>query len=215
MFADMPPSAAAPSCEVTPFKATLFADASKTAKVNLPPGATSRKCTAAGEGWHVMTAPDSGGTEACVLYEFGVDPKTSLFNNKKRTAVAKSLKGGACPKVDYGAQGYPGKDWFFLGDNIPLVNAHKVDERVEADGLAFLRKENKTPTMGDSPVFVHAIAEAAPLDCRKDTKMFPERYAACYKATIYNKAIRSGWSVFVALRKGGEYVLVGSERAAK
>ena len=41
--------------------------------------------------------------------------------------------------------------------------------------------------------------------------MFPERYAACYKATIYNKAIRSGWSMFVALRKGGEYILARPE----
>ena len=215
MFADMPPNNAAVSCEVRPFTESLFADKTKTAKVNLPPGAISRKCSSATEGWVVMTKPDSGGTEACVLYQFGVDPKTGLFNNQQRTAVAKSLKGGACPELDTSAQGYPGKAWFFLSDNVPLVNAHRVKEKVQADGAAFLKKENRTPAMGDSPVYVHAISEAPNPECRTTAKLFAERYAACYKTVIYNKAVRGGWFLHVALRKSGEYIFIESKRAVK
>lgn len=213
MFADMPPTTAAVTCEVRPFKESLFADATKTAKVNLPSGAISRKCSSEREGWHVMTKPDSGGTEACVLYEFGVNPKTGLFNNKQRTAVAKSLKGGACPELDTSAQGYPGKAWFFLSDNVPLVNAHRVKEKVEAAGAAFLKKENRTPAIGDSPIYVYSISEAPELECRTTTKMFAERYAACYKTIIYNKAVRGEWSLHVALRKKGEYIFIESKLA--
>lgn len=215
MLADMPVNADAVQCEVRPYKESLFVDARKDKSVGLPKGAISRKCSSAREGWWVMTTPDSGGTEACVLYVFGVDPKTSLYNQQKLTGVAKSLKGGACPAVDHSAQGFPGKDWFFLSDNVPLPNAHRVDAKIEADGLAFVKKENKVAGLGNTPIRVYSISDAPPPECRRTNKMFPERYAACYRAQIYNQAIRGGWTMHVALRKGGEYILIESNRAAQ
>lgn len=222
MLADMPVNADAVTCEVRPYKESLFVDAQKDKSVGLPKGAISRKCSSAREGWWVMTTPDSGGTEACVLYVFGVDPKTGLYNRQKLTGVAKSLKGGACPPVDQSAQGFPGKDWFFLSDNVPLENAHRVKQRVESGGLAFLieekrqRKDGKPGLdFGNSPLGVYSISAAPPLACRTKDSFFQERFAACYKAVIYNKTVRGDWAVHIGLRKNGEYKFIESSKGVK
>jgi hypothetical protein len=216
MLSTMPPQAPS-ACEVSPYKAELHIDAAKKARVNLPPGALYRKCSAAGEGSQVMTKPDSGGTTACVFYEFTVDPKEPEVQvGKRKAAVAKSLADKSCPPVDYSAQSYPGKDWFFLSDNVPLENAYRVKARVETAGLAFLDQEQREakdpkalPGHGNSPLGVYAISAAPPLECRKKQSFFQERYAACYMAVVYNKTVR-GWTLHIALRKNGEYKFIES-----
>ncbi|MES2018079.1 MAG: hypothetical protein V4484_16450 [Pseudomonadota bacterium] len=220
MFATIPVDAPV-ACEVSPYKVELFSDAAKKARVMLPPGSTLRKCALAREGAVVVTKPDSGGTTACVMYEFGVDPKDpAVQTSKRKTAVAKSLADKSCPAIDFGVQSYPGKDWFFLSDNVPLENAYRVKARVESGGLAFLEEEKrqlKDPKagidFGTSPLGVYSVSAAPPLECRTKQKFFQERYAACYMAVIYNAAVRGGWTLHVALRKNGEYKFIESNRS--
>ena len=220
MVATMPVSAPV-ECEVRPYTAELHIDAAKKARVNLPPGSTYRKCSVAREGAQVLTKPDSGGTTACVFYEFTVDPKNPEVQvGARKAAVAKSLADKSCPPIDYGVQSYPGKDWFFLSDNVPLENAYRVKARVERAGLAFLEEEKKqlkdpkqALDFGNSPLGVYSVSAAPPLECRTKQAFFQERYAACYMAVIYNKAIRGGWTLHVALRKNGEYKFIESNRS--
>ena len=222
MFATMPVEAPV-QCEVKPYKAELHIDAAKKARVNLPPGATYRKCSSSSEGSQVVTKPDSGGTTACVFYEFTVAPKEPEVQvGKRKAAVAKSLPNKDCPAIDFGAQTYPGKDWFFLSDNVPLENAYRVKARIETAGLAFLDQEKKerkepgpVPDHGNTPLMVYSVSAAPPLECRKKDAFFQERYAACYKAVIYNKSVRGGWTMHVALRKNGEYTFIESDRVVK
>ncbi|MES2318051.1 MAG: hypothetical protein V4631_11220 [Pseudomonadota bacterium] len=207
-------------CEVRTAKVELFVDAAKKARVNLPPGASLRKCSVAREGAQVVTKPDSGGTTACVFYEFTVDPKNPQVQvGQRKTAVAKSLKDKSCPAIDFRMQSYPGKDWFFLGDNVPLENAYRVKGRVETGGLAFLQEEKKTAKdakstfdVGNTPLGVYAIAAAPPSECRTKQGFFQTRYPACYKAVVYNQTVRGGWTVHVALLKNGEYKFIESNR---
>jgi hypothetical protein len=222
MFATMP--AEPPSeCVVAPLKTELFVDVAKKARVNLPEGSTYRKCTIPGEGAHIATKPDSGGTTACVFYEFTVDPKNPEVQvGKRKAAVAKSLADKSCPAIDFGARSYPGKDWFFLSDNVPLENAYRVKARVEKAGLAFLEEEKralKDPKaaidFGNTPLGVYSVSAAPPLECRTKDSFFQERYAACYAAEIYNKTVRGGWTLHVGLRKNGEYKFIESHLAKK
>lgn len=220
MPATMPIDTGPTACEVRPYKGTLHADAAKKARVNLPEGAMFRVCKDPREGAQVITKPDSGGTTACVFYEFAVDARTPEVQlSPRKTAVAKSLAGGVCPAFDPSAQSYPGKDWFFLSDNVPLVNAYRVKAKVEKDGLAFLNEEKallKDPKggldYGTTALGVYAISAAAPPKCRTTQGFFHEKFAACYEAVIYNQSVRGGWTVHVALRKNGEYKLIESAR---
>jgi hypothetical protein len=221
MFATMPVEAPV-QCEATPYMVALYADPAKKARVNLPPGSTYRKCSSAAEGAQVTTKPDSGGTVACVMYEFTVDPKEREVQvGKRKTAVAKSLPNKECPPVDYSAQSYPGKDWFFLSDNVPLENAYRVKDRIEKGGLAFLIEEKKlrkdAPAFdfGNTPLGVYSISQAPAVECKANQGFFQARFAACYKAVIYNKTVRGGWTLHVGLRKNGEYQFIESKRAAK
>lgn len=222
MFATTPAEAPV-QCEVRPYKAELHIDVAKKARVNLPPGATYRRCSSPSEGSQVVTKPDSGGSTACVFYEFTVDVKEPEVQlGPRKAAVAKSLPNKDCPAIDFGAQTYPGKDWFFLSDNVPLENAYRVKARVETAGLAFLNEEKKerkdqAPALdfGNSPLGVYSVSAAPPLECRKKQSFFQERYAACYKAVIYNKSVRGGWTLHVGLRKNGEYKFIESNRVVK
>ena len=222
MFATMPVEAPV-QCEATPYLVALHIDAAKKARVNLPPGSTYRKCSSASEGAQVITKPDSGGTTACVFYEFTVDPKEREVQvGKRMTAVAKSLPNKECPAVDFSAQSYPGKDWFFLSDNVPLENAYRVKERIETGGLAFLNEEKKerkdaAPALdfGTTPLGVYSVSAAPAMECRTKQGFFQARFAACYKAVIYNKTVRGGWTLHVGLRKNGEYKFIESKRAGK
>ncbi|MFL6659638.1 MAG: hypothetical protein ACJ8GW_16280, partial [Massilia sp.] len=126
-----------------------------------------------------------------------------------------------CPAIDGSEQSYPGKDWFFLSDNVPLENAYRVKARVESAGLAFLDAEKREakdgramPDHGTTPLGVYSVSAAPPLECRTKDAFFQERYAACYVAGIYNKTLR-GWTLHVALRKNGEYKFIESRRSAK
>ncbi len=222
MLSTMPVEAPA-ACEVRPYKVTLHEDAAKKARVNLPPEAILRTCTGAREGSQVITKPDSGGTTACVFYEFAVNAKNPEVQiAPRKTSVAKSLPDTSCPPIDHSAQAYPGKDWFFLSDNVPLENAYRVKARVESAGLAFLNEEKKLRKehqrgldFGNTPLGVYAVSSAAPPECRKNQGFFQERYAACYKVDIYNKSVRGGWTLHLALRKNGEYKFVESNRVQK
>lgn len=222
MFATMPVEAPI-QCEVQPYKAQLHIDAAKKGRVNLPPGSTYRKCSAPREGAQIATKPDSGGTTACVFYEFTVNPKEPEVQvGARKTAVAKSLPNKECPAIDFSAHSYPGKDWFFLSDNVPLENAYRVKARVETGGLAFLDQEKKArkspgpvPDHGNTPLGVYSVSAAPPPECRKNQPFFQERFAACYKAVIYNQSVRGGWTLHVALRKNGEYKFIESHRAAR
>jgi hypothetical protein len=222
MFAATPVDVAPLACEMRPLMTTLFADQAKQAKVNLPLGATLRLCHAPGEGSQVLTTPDSGGTEMCVFYEFGVDSKkTDVQTSKMRTGVAKALPNKKCPAIDYGKQSYPGKDYFFLSDNVPLPNAFAVKAKIEKDGLAFLQQEQKARkdgkpalNVGSSPLTVMSISAALTTDCRKHASFFQGRYAACYRAEVYNKSIRGDWQLLVALNKKPEYVFIESNHGA-
>ena len=210
-------------CEVRPYKAQLHEDAAKKGRVNLPPDAMLRTCSNEREGSQVITKPDSGGTTACVFYEFRVNARNpEVQTAPRKTAVAKSLADKRCPSIDYSAQSYPGNDWFFLSDNVPLENAYRVKARVESGGLAFLNEEKKlfkehngALDFGNTPLGVFAVSSAPPPDCRKRQSFFQERYAACYKAEIYNKSVRGGWTVHIALRKNGEYKFIESNRVRK
>ncbi|MES2899985.1 MAG: hypothetical protein V4723_09665 [Pseudomonadota bacterium] len=222
MFTAMPIDTAPVECEVRPFTAALYADAAKKAKVNLPPNSTYRKCNVPGERSAIVTMPASGGTEACVFYEFPVDPgrpEVQKPKEKMRTGVAKSLAGKECPKLEFGARTYPGRDYFFLSDNVPLVNAHRVKETVEKGGLAFLkseiaqRKEGAPPDAGQSPLRVAAIDAAKESECRVKASFFQGRYSACYRAEVYNEAVRGGLALHLALNKKGEYVFIQSTYA--
>ena len=223
MFATMPVDTGPSACEIRPYKGSLHADAAKKAKVNLPEGALYRTCTNPREGSQVITRPDSGGTTACVFYEFSVNPKTpDVTFGKRKTAVAKSLADKSCPAIDHSEQSYPGKHWIFLSDNVPLENAYRVKARVESAGLAFLieeKKQLKDPKaaldFGNTPLGVYSVSAAPPPTCRTKQGFFQERYPACYMAVIYNKAIRGGWTVHVGLRKNGEYKFIESARSLK
>ena len=223
MPATMPIDTGPTACEVRPYKGVLHADAAKKARVNLPEGAMLRVCKDAREGAQVITRPDSGGTTACVFYEFIVDAKAPEVQRAlRKTAVAKSLADTKCPAVDYSAQSYPGKDWFFLSDNVPLVNAYRVKAKVEKDGLKFLNEEKKqlkdpkaALDFGTSQLGVYAINYAEPPKCRAKQGFFQERFAACYEAVIYNASVRGGWTVHVALSKNGEYKFIESARKTK
>ncbi len=219
MFTAMPVDAPV-ECEVRPFTATLYRDVAKKAKVNLPPNATYRKCNVPGERSVVATMPASGGTEACVIYEFPVDPKMPDVlkpKEKMRTGVARSIGGKECPKMEFGARTYPGRDYFFLSDNVPLVNAHRVKETIEKDGLGFLKGEKAQrkelaalPDVGETPLRVSAIDAAKESECRVKASFFQGRYAACYRAEIYNQSVRGGLYLNVALTKKGDYLFIQS-----
>ncbi len=169
----------------------------------------------------MLTVPDSGGTEVCVVYEYSVDAKKSdVVLGKMRTGVAKSLADKKCPPLDYSKQSYPGKDYFFLSDNVPLVNAHRVKETVEKGGLAFLKSEQAQrkelaglPAGGNTPLRVAAIDAAKESECRVKASFFQGRYSACYRAEVYNEALRGGLALHVALNKKGEYVFIQSSYA--
>lgn len=223
MPATMPVDTAPTACEVRPYKGVLHADAAKKARVNLPEGAILRVCKDPREGAQVITKPDSGGTTACVFYEFVVDAKAPEVQlSARKAAVAKSLADKTCPAIDHSAQSYPGKDWFFLSDNVPLVNAYRVKDKVEKDGLKFLNEEKKlmkdskaAQDFGSSQLGVYAINYAEPPKCRTKQGFFQERHAACYEAVVYNASIRGGWTLHVALRKNGEYTFIESARKTK
>ena len=214
------PVEAPAECEVRTAQVQLYADAGKKARVHLPPGATLRKCSAAREGAQVVTKPDSGGTTACVFYEFTVDAKNPEVQlGARKTAIAKSLTDKSCPAIDFKMQSYPGKDWFFLSDNVPLENAYRVKARIETGGLAFLQEEKKAQKdpksaldFGNSPLGVYSISAAAPSECRTKQSFFQARHSACYMAVIYNQTVRGGWSMRVALLKNGEYKITESNR---
>ena len=218
MLAATPVDVALLACTLQPYTTVLYADAAKKAKVNLPPGALVRKCSVPGEGAQVLTAPDSGGTEMCVFYEFSIDPKEPQVQiGKMRTGVGKSLADKKCPALDSTAHSYPGKDYFFLSDNVPLPNAFGVKERVEASGLAFLkqeqlaRKDGKPAVdFGNTPFGVEAIAAATTSECRKQSGFFEGRYSACYRVQAYNRSVRKGLTMLVALNKKGDYLIVQS-----
>lgn len=223
MLAATPVDVAPLECEMRPYMTALYADAAKTAKVNLPLGATFRKCASPTDGSQVLTVPDSGGTEVCVLYEFSVDSKKpDVQVGKMRTGVAKSLPDKKCAPLDYGKQSYPGKDYFFLSDNVPLPNAFAIKARVESAGLAFLKQEQKerkdgkpAVDFGNSPLNVASIAAAQTNECRKHTSFFQGRYSACYRAEFYNKTVRGGWTLLIALNKKREYQFIESAHAVK
>lgn len=209
-----------PQCEMRPFTTPLFVDANRTAKVKLPPNAVLRRCTSAADGAQILTAPDSGGTEACVIYEYSVDNKITdiVIRPQHRTGVARSLKDKSCPKVDFSRQGYPGKEWFFMADNLPLANAYKVKETVEKEGLAFMAKEKSTLAdraaidYGTTALQVESIAPTEQVECRRTAGFFEGRYAACYRAKVYNQTIRGNWWLVVGLTKDNEYKILQSVR---
>jgi hypothetical protein len=217
MLAATPVDVAPLECEMRPYMTQLFADAAKTARVKLPLGATLRKC-APPLASQVLTVPDSGGTEMCVFYEFGAGGKgLDVLTTKMRTGVAKSLADKKCPALDYARQGYPGKDYFFLSDNVPLPNAFGVKARVESGGLAFLKQEQAArkdgrpaANFGTAPLSVLSVSYALTNECRKQAGFFQGRYSACYRAEVYNNKVRGGWTLMVALNKQGEYLLVDS-----
>jgi hypothetical protein len=218
MLAATPVDVAPLECEMRPYMSVLHADAAKKARVNLPLGATLRKCGAPTEGSQVLTVPDSGGTDMCVFYEFGAGGKEfDVQTTKMRTGVGKALADKKCPAIDYGKQSYPGKDYFFLSDNVPLPNAFAVKARVENAGLAFLKQEQKerkdgkpAVDFGNSPLGVSSISAALTNECRQHASFFQGRYAACYRAEFYNKTVRGGWSLLVALNKKREYTFIES-----
>lgn len=217
MLAATPVDVAPLQCEMKPLTSVLYADPAKKSRVNLPPGAALRKCAAPRDGSQVITKPDSGGTEICVIYEFGLDPRQVVQTDTKRTGLAKSLPDKSCPPLDYSRQTYPGKHYFFLSDNVPLPNAFAVKARVETAGLTFLKEEQKKRKegmpkvdFGNSPLGVLSVSAVVTPECRKHASFFQGRYSACYRVEFYNQAVRGGWSVLVALDKKGEYQLIES-----
>lgn len=215
----MPVDTLPPQCEMRPYDKPLFADAKRTAKVKLPAGARLRQCTAAADGAQIITAPDSGGTEMCVIYEYGVDHKiVDVVLRMQRTGVARARADKSCPALDFSRQGYPGKDWFFMSDNLPLPNAFKVKEAVEKGGLAFLnqekaqRKDRAGIDYGTTQLQVEGIAPTEQLECRQTAGFFQGRYAACYRARVYNQTIRGDWWLVLGLTKDNEYKILQSIR---
>lgn len=222
MLAATPVDVAPLECEMRPYMSVLYADPAKKARVNLPLGSTLRKCASPEEGSQVLTVPDSGGTDMCVIYEFGVNAKDNAVQaTKQRTGVAKSLPDKKCPPIDYSRHSYPGKDYFFLSDNVPLPNAFAVKAKVESAGLAFLNEEKKRRAdragvdYGTSPLNVAAISAAPATDCRKHAGFFQGRYAACYRVEFYNKSVRGGWTLLMALNKKGAYQIIESAHDLK
>ncbi|MEJ7805357.1 MAG: hypothetical protein WKG03_05485 [Telluria sp.] len=219
MLAATPVDVAPLECEMRPYMTVLYADTAKKAKVNLTLGSTFRKCASPTELSQVLTVPDSGGTEMCVFYEFAVDgKKPDVQVGKMRTGVGKSLPDKKCAPLDYSRQSYPGKDYFFLSDNVPLPNAFAVKARVENGGLAFLKQEQKLgkPVVdyGNTPLSVASISAAPPKECRKHAGYFEGRYAACYRVGIYNKTVRGGHTLLIALNKKREYQFLESAHQA-
>ena len=222
MPATMPIDTAPTACEVRPYRGALHADSAKKARVNLPEGVILRACKDPREGAQVITRPDSGGTTACVFYEYMVDAKAPEVQlSVRKTAVSKSLPDKSCPAIDHSARRYPGKDWFFLSDNVRLVNAYRVKDTVEKEGLKFLNEEYKlmkdpktAPDFGNSQLGVYAISYAEPPKCRSKRDFWPERYAACYGVVVYNASIR-GRTLHVALSKDGKYKFIESARDTK
>lgn len=223
MLAATPVDVAPLECEMRPYMSVLHADTAKKARVNLPLGSTMRLCKSAIEGSQVLTLPDSGGTDMCVFYEFGVDPKQpEVQTTKMRTGVGKALADKKCPPIDYSRQSYPGKNYFFLSDNVPLPNAFAVKATVEKTGLAFLKEEQKERKdgrplvdFGSTALGVASIAAAPMNDCRKNASLLAGRYAACYRVEVYNKAIRGGWTLLVALNSKREYNVIESAHNPK
>ncbi len=221
MLAATPVDVAPLECEMRPYMTTLYADAAKTARVNLPLGSTLRLCKGPNQGSQVLTVPESGGTEVCVFYEFGVNAnKLDLVTTKMRTGVGRPQADKKCAPLDYSRQRYPGKHYFFLSDNVPLPNAFAVRARIESGALAFLRQEQATrkdgkPALafGDSAIGVASISAAPDNDCRKNAGMFEGRYAACYRAEIYNQAVSGAWTLLLALNKKREYIFIESAYA--
>lgn len=220
MPATLPVDTAPQECIAKPFSVALYADEAKKRPVTLPPGATLRACPAPIDGAQVLTKPDSGGTEMCIFYELGVDPKNpSLKTRRQKAGVTKSLPDKSCPPIDYSRTGYPGKLWFFLSENVILPNAFKIKAKVEAEGLAFLKAETaRAPgtrpvaDYGNTPLLMYGIAEARAIECRKNASTFQGRYAACYRADVYNSAVRGDRSLIVALTKNGAYHFIESIR---
>jgi hypothetical protein len=223
MLAATPVDVAPLECEMRPYMTTLYADPAKKSKVNLPLGATFRRCASPTELSQVLTVPDSGGTEMCVFYEFSVETKKpDVEVGKMRTGVGKSLADKKCAPLDYSRQSYPGKDYFFLSDNVPLPNAFAVKARVESAGLAFLKQEQAArkdgkPAVdfGNSPLGVSSISAAPAQECRQHKAFFQGRYAACYRVEFYNKTVRGGWTLLMALSQKREYQFIQSAHSAK
>ena len=218
MLATLPVDAPPQDCRAKPQVTTLYADADKKRKVTFPPGATLRECAAAVDGAQVMTKPDSGGTEMCIFYEMPVDPKNPQIQIKRqRAGVTKSLPDKSCPEIDVSRANYPGKLWFFLGENVVLVNAFKVKAKVETEGLAFIKGEKTAPAKtrpaadyGNAPLSLMGIAEAGAIECRKNAGFFQGRYAACYRAEVYNPNVRGDRTLVIGLTKNGEYRFIES-----
>lgn len=206
-------------CEMRPYDRPLFANVKRMAKVKLPPGAKLRQCNNAADGAQIITAPDSGGTEMCVIYEYDVDYKiVDVILRRERTGVAKARADKSCPALDFSGQNYPGKEWVFLSDNLPLANAFKVRAAVEKGGLAFLKQEKSLPKdgavidFGSTPLQVESIAPTEQLECRQSAGLFQGRYAACYRAKVYNQSIRGNWWLVLGLTKDNEYKILQSIR---
>lgn len=219
MLATPPVDVASLACEMRPYTTTLYADAERKRPVSLPAASTIRKCADPAEGSQVLTKPDSGGTEMCVFYEFGVDAKVpDVQSLPRQMGVAKALADKACPAINPAHQAYPGKDWFFLSQDVTLPNAFKVKEKIEKEGLAYLRAQKALPAdAGKDPAAqlnLYGIAEAKAIECRKNATMFQGRYAACYKAQAYGPSLGRGWTFVVALTKKGEYQFIDSSRVA-
>lgn len=218
MLATLPVDAPPQDCRATPQVTTLFADAAKTRKVTLPPGPILRQCASSADGAQVLTKPDSGGTEMCIFYEMPVDPKNPQIQIKRqRAGVAKSLPDKSCPEIDFTRAGYPGKNWFFLSENVVLANAFKVKQKVETEGLAFLKSEKTAPPQtrpvadyGTAPLGLMGIAQAGAIECRKNAGFFQGRYAACYRAEVYNPNVRGDRTLVIGLTKNGEYRFIES-----
>ena len=223
MLAAPPVDVAPLECEMRPYMKVLYARPGGKARVHLPLGATLRLCAAPGESSQVLTVPDSGGTEMCVFYEFGVDSKvTDLQTTPMRTGVGKALADKKCPAIDYRKQTYPGKDYFFLSDKVPLPNAFAIKERVETAGLAFLKQEQKERKngpatgvdFGTTPLGLISISATPVEQCRKNAGLFEGRYAACYSVEFFNQAVRGGWTLLVALNSKREYQFIESAHQA-
>lgn len=220
MFAAAPIDVAPLECEMKPYTTVLYADAAKKRPVSLPPRSTIRTCADPSEGSQVLTKPDSGGTEACVFYELGVDAKDPTVQAKPRkTGVSASFPDKGCPPISYGRLSYPGKEWFFLFDGVALANAHKVKAKIETEGLAYLSAQKvqgaKAGAGKEDQLNLYSVAAAPAAACRKNATFFQGRYAACYKAESYNKAMGRGWTFIVALSKTGNYDFIEVVRTVK
>ncbi len=220
MLATLPVDAVPLACDLKPYTMVLYADEARKRPVSLPEGPSLRRCAAAADGAQVLTRPDSGGTDMCIFYEMGVDPKNpQLQTRRQKAGVAKSLPDKSCPPIDPSQANYPGKAWFFLFDNVVLPNAYKIKAKVESEGLAFLKAES-APLQGkrpareyrDAPLGLYAVSSTRAIECRKNADFFQGRYAACYRAEVYNPHVRGDRTLIVALTKNGEYKFIESVR---